>query len=194
MIEFLQANGLAPDTRLTSSFGFVPGLPLHAEHGVDEWWGCLEPERPYDDEERWDLGCPKCQMRMRLVLAVEGGDIVVANGCFSNWPGVIAACCLSVRVRAGTPPQRWRDASPGSITLSEVLAQFDELGGYPNPSHWSPERIAERRAAQYPTEKAMYLKRIAEYPDLRESLLGQLRTLDASGGGDCGWNPPRATS
>ena len=41
-----------------------------------QWWGCLEPERPYDWNEVWDERCEKCRIKMRLVLATHG-DIAI---------------------------------------------------------------------------------------------------------------------
>ncbi len=189
--EFLQANGLPPDTRLTGSMGFNPRFPLHGEPLISgaPWWGCKEPERAYDEDERWDLGCPKCQLRMRMVLELEGGDIVVVNGSFANWPGVIAAIYLSVTRRGEKPNQSWKDAQPGSNHPGRGSRPVRRNGRVPQPEPLAAGAHRRAENGSVPQRKGHVLKRIAEYPDLRESLLGQLRTLDASGGQDCGWNP-----
>lgn len=50
----------------------IDQIPLHyaADHFVSPnlWWGCKEPERPFDIFERWDHRCPKCRIKMRAVL------------------------------------------------------------------------------------------------------------------------------
>lgn len=50
-------------------------FPLHGGGLRDsQWWGCSEPERPYDDNECWDERCPGCRIKMEMTLR-ERGDI-----------------------------------------------------------------------------------------------------------------------
>ncbi len=84
----LRSDGYPPDARVTAQIMTWPHVPLHHERysgnavaaGVT-WWGCYWPERRHDDGELWDIRCPKCYLKMRLVFALEGGDGLCANGC-----------------------------------------------------------------------------------------------------------------
>jgi hypothetical protein len=106
--RMLRHRGLPMDTKCCGVMDDL-GVPLHWEHFRTPvlWWGCMQPERAHDEGELWDLGCSKCQMRARLVYAIEGGDILCMNG------------------RAG-----WSHA-----TLAEVIDRLDELGEWP-PADW----------------------------------------------------------
>ena len=41
-----------------------------------EWWGCMEPERPYDPSIFWDDHCSACMVKARLVLTAEGDFVI----------------------------------------------------------------------------------------------------------------------
>lgn len=47
------------------------GDELHSDLPNDgvSWWGCMQPERRSDADEWWDDSCPKCLMRLRLLVA-----------------------------------------------------------------------------------------------------------------------------
>lgn len=59
----------------------IPELPRELHPAWEccdrHWYGCMQPERPFDSWETWDPDCPKCILRMRLVLAQEGDTIVI---------------------------------------------------------------------------------------------------------------------
>ena len=73
-------HGLPEDTPWCGVMGDM-NRPPHPDCDCTRsmWWGCLQPERAHDENELWDLGCPKCQLRMRMVLATEGADILCVN-------------------------------------------------------------------------------------------------------------------
>jgi hypothetical protein len=54
----------------------LPGVDVEPLHGIrlqpGQWWGCEFPERPHTDDECWDQRCPRCRIRMALVLQLHG--------------------------------------------------------------------------------------------------------------------------
>ena len=59
----------------------VHGMPLLP----DQWWGCQQPERPFNLDEVWDERCPKCLLKMKLDLA-KCGDVPMFDAEAAMWP------------------------------------------------------------------------------------------------------------
>lgn len=42
------------------------------DRSLTNWWGCEEPERQFDGGMNLFISCPRCIIKARLVLNVEG--------------------------------------------------------------------------------------------------------------------------